>query len=429
LVPGARRASHHMPPAAVPKLSTTKKPSPEKKKKKAVKNVKADYGGVTFGGEAVSAADEQEEEPQDDPLATYRAAAAAAAAAVEKERKEEAQLALFRKIFAAMDSDNDGKVSMGEMIEVVAAGTAPLSHRASQTTMRPEGAVPLQLPMVFSLTDWEKEMKRVASTMSESTFEANVMGLFSCFTQAKEEYKEYTHAQGGNGAADAEKAKDAAADEIQLSARAYLQAKRAEAEEAAKAAAAGEIQLSARKFIEHMETEAKAKEEEKEKMKDQLAGEIQLTARAYLDNKRAQAREQALSAAADDIQMSARAYLEAKRAASGPVDRKVLLEELFGILPKDAGAFNVEPYLDHVTKMSGEGGQFGSLIHFLKTLQINAEGSHGRKFTFEAFFAATLAETPLGQLRDNAFASALRGMTADVRLANEAREAQPVDVS
>ena len=51
-----------------------------------------------------------------------------------------------------------------------------------------------------------------------------------------------------------------------------------------------------------------------------------------------------------------------------------------------------------VTKMSGEGGQFGSLIHFLKTLQINAEGSHGRKFTFEAFFAATLAETPLGYL-------------------------------
>ena len=155
-----------MPPSAVPSLAV-KKPSPEakpRKKKSPVKKlaIKADYGGVSFGEAAIATdrGQEEEEEQGDDPLASYRQAAAAAAKALEKERKQEAQRALFRKIFVAMDTDGDGVVSMGEMVEAVAAGTAPLSHRASQPSSRPTGAVPLQLPMQFSLAHWEKEMIR-----------------------------------------------------------------------------------------------------------------------------------------------------------------------------------------------------------------------------------------------------------------------------
>ena len=160
-----------------------KKPagSPPKKGKLAVK---ADYGGVFFGSKepATSRDEGGAEEVEEDPLATYRAAAAAAARAAEKERKEEARLQLFRKIFAAMDADHDGKVEMADMVERVAAGTAQLSHRAQ--ARRPEGAVALQLPMVFSLDDWLKEMKRMSAEMDEETFQANVLGLFECFTDA-----------------------------------------------------------------------------------------------------------------------------------------------------------------------------------------------------------------------------------------------------
>ena len=47
-----------------------------------------------------------------------------------------------------------------------------------------EGAVALQLPMVFGLNEWLKEMKRMASQMDEETFEQNVLGLFECFATA-----------------------------------------------------------------------------------------------------------------------------------------------------------------------------------------------------------------------------------------------------
>lgn len=166
-----------------------KKKSPAKKVKSPTKGkklaVKADYSGVFFGNEEAATArgdggDEEAEEVLDDPLATYRAAAAAARAAAIKEQKEEAQQALFKKIFKAMDADGDGKVEMADVVEKVAAGTAQLSHRA--TVARPEGAVALQLPMLFSQKEWMDEMKRMSSQMDEATFEANVLGLFACFT-------------------------------------------------------------------------------------------------------------------------------------------------------------------------------------------------------------------------------------------------------
>ena len=161
-----------MPP--VPKLATPKGADSEKSKAKKKKSpakklaVKANYGGVAFGTQE----EEDGEVPvEDDPLATYRKAAAVAAAAVEKERKDEAQRALFRKIFATMDTDKDGRVSLGEMVEAVAAGTAPLSHRAAQQSARPDGAIPLRLPLIFNLSEWEVEMRRVASSMDEATFQ------------------------------------------------------------------------------------------------------------------------------------------------------------------------------------------------------------------------------------------------------------------
>ena len=153
-------------------------PSPKKSKKKTP--IKASYSGVSFDKNAPA---EAVEEGEVDPLASYRAAAAAASKALEKEREEEAQLKLFKKIFDAMDSDGDGKVELAEMIEAVAASTAPLSHRASSEG-RPTGAVSLQLPLTFTLNQWIKEMRRMQAEMDTATFEVNVMGLFDCFKDA-----------------------------------------------------------------------------------------------------------------------------------------------------------------------------------------------------------------------------------------------------
>ena len=161
-----------------PGKSPGKKHSPKKKKKA----VKADYGGVYFGAEEPDTSRGGPDLEEDDPMASYRAAAAAAKAAIVKERKEDANIALYRKIFARMDGDGDGVVDMADVIEKVAAGTAQLSQRAQAA--RPEGAVALQLPMTFGLNEWVAEMKRMASKMDEATFEANVLGLFACFNEA-----------------------------------------------------------------------------------------------------------------------------------------------------------------------------------------------------------------------------------------------------
>lgn len=282
--------------------SPKKKPSPTKKKKLAVK---ADYGGVYFGEEAPATAriDEAEDDAEDDPLATYRAAAAAAAKAAERERKDEAQTKLFRKIFAAMDSDADGKVDMADVVERVAAGTAQLSHRAQ--ARRPEGAVALQLPMVFTQNDWLKEMHRMASQMDAPTFEANVLGLFACF---------------------------------------------APEEEAAPCPAPITLDAPPKR---------------------------------------------------------------APPADAPAVDRDALLRELFDAMDADRdGLIALNDFLTQA-KTSEEATELRSLFHFLDT----TFGGSNESLTFDVFKEGTLSRTPLGRMRDAAFASATRGMLADVQTA------------
>ena len=138
-----------MAAAEKPKLDlnpTPKKKSPVKGKKKSPSKklaVKADYAGIVFGKEeppTTRAMEYDEDEPLDDPLASYRAAAKAAQEAAAKERKEEAQLTLFRKIFAAMDRNKDGMVEMADMVERVAASTARASAALASASVHLGGA-------------------------------------------------------------------------------------------------------------------------------------------------------------------------------------------------------------------------------------------------------------------------------------------------
>ena len=178
-----------------PPASPPSKPAAKGKKKKLNSptkkyGLKADYGGVYFGhGDHATSrladGSGSEEVHEVDPLATYRAAAAAAKVAAVKEAKEDAQEALFRKLFVGMDTNGDGKVDLGEVMERVAASTAPLSQRA--TSSRREGAIALQLPTVFGYQAWMKEMKRVSKAMDEAAFEANVLAMFACFDGAAAE--------------------------------------------------------------------------------------------------------------------------------------------------------------------------------------------------------------------------------------------------
>lgn len=75
-----------------------------------------------------------------------------------------------------------------QVVEAVAQGTAPLTERAA-TVVRPSQAVALQLPPIFGRDEFFDEMARVAALMDDATFEANVLGLFSCFKAADEAEK------------------------------------------------------------------------------------------------------------------------------------------------------------------------------------------------------------------------------------------------
>ena len=290
-----------MPPSPA-KKSPKKKKSPVKKLA-----VKADYGGIVFGKEEPPTSRAQEPEGEDyDPLASYRAAAKAAAAAAVKEKKDEAQLALFKKIFMAMDTDGDGKVAMADMVEKVATGTQQLSHRAQAS--RPDGAVALQLPMVFTLDEWTKEMRRMAGQMDQPTFEANVMGLFECF-QYGDEPVETAAASGADG-----------------------------------------------------------------------------TSTVTVENQ-------------------------------APIDRKGLLLDLFNTMDDDGnGIIDVDDFLAQA-RTSEEANELRSLFHFFDS----NFGAKDSQLTFEAFAEGTLTKTPVGQMRDATFASAVRGMTADVQRALAAK--------
>ena len=290
--------------------SPSKRPSPKKKKKA----IKADYGGVYFGEQEAETsrgeAPADESEAQDDPMASYRAAAAAAAKAVAKERKEEANVALYRKIFARMDADADGIVEMADVVEKVAAGTAQLSQRAQAA--RPQGAVALQLPMAFGIDEWIAEMKRMAGQMDESTFEANVLGLFACFTEAEE----------------------------------------------AAAPAPAPINLKAP---------------------------------------------------------------PGTSAASPPLDRTPLLQELFNTMDADGdGLIDLDDFLAQA-RSSVEADELRSLFNFFDA----TFGSNNNRLSFAAFSEGTLTRTPIGKLKDAAFASAIRGMTCAKRRIPTARAHHP----
>ena len=281
------------------------KKSPKKKKSPVKKlAVKADYGGIVFGKEEPPTSRAQEpDEEEDDPLASYRAAAKAAAAAAVKEKKDEAQQALFKKIFIAMDADGDGKVAMADMVERVATGTQQLSHRAQAS--RPDGAVALQLPMVFTLDEWTKEMLRMAGQMDQPTFEANVLGLFECFQQGE-----------------------------------------------------------------------------------------------------------------DQVETAAASGADGSSTVAVPIDRKALLLELFNTMDADGnGVIDVEDFLAQA-RTSEEANELRSLFHFFD----NSFGAKDSQLTFEAFAEGTLTKTPVGQMRDATFASAVRGMTADVQRALAAKQ-------
>lgn len=288
--------------------SPKKKPSSPSPKKKSSgggkkKLVKSDYSGISFtkpdpNGEDAAGADDPV--PEDDPLATYRIAAAAAKEAAIKEREEEAQQALFRKIFAAMDTDGDGKVELAAMVEAVAAGTAPLSHRA-QSTARPSGAVALQLPMVFSMEQWIKEMGRMSKEMDKPTFEQNVLGLFDCFKNVAATIAD-PGAPGAGG-----------------------------------------------------------------------------------------------------------------QSAEPPLDRTAMLRELFNTMDINSdGLIGVEDFLKQA-RSSDEASALKALFEFFDT----TFGKGDQQLSFEAFSEGTLTKTPLGRVSDSNFASAVRGMQADVNRALE----------
>ena len=365
-----------MPPApAKPKKKST---SPTKKKKPAVK---ADYGGVYFGEKSEEPA-EPVEEPEyiDDPLASYRAAAAAAQRAAEKERKEEAKSKLYRKIFAAMDSDRDGKVEMADMVERVAAGTAQLSHRAQQK--RPEGAVALQLPMVFGLNEWLKEMKRMASQMDEETFEQNVLGLFECF---------------------------ATADDVDG------------------APSPAPVVLGMPKTVNNNSSAAEDAEDKKENGLAAMRGALKSWRATTATTPRGTpianppAGTSAAAAQSDDLD----------RVTHG-VDRDAMLREIFATMDTDGdGLIDLNDFLTQA-KSSEEANELRSLFHFFDSnfAAPNYDGQPGAapppsprsykgeteaKLNYESFKEGTLSRTPMGRMRDSTFASAARGMLKDIK--------------
>ena len=94
-----------------------------------------------------------------------------------------------------------------------------------------------------------------------------------------------------------------------------------------------------------------------------------------------------------------------------PIDRKGLLLELFNTMDDDGnGIIDVDDFLAQA-RTSEEVNELRSLFHFFDS----NFGAKDSQLTFEAFAEGTLTKTPVGQMRDATFASAVRGMTADVK--------------
>ena len=177
------------------------KPAPKRTKKppKLALNTSDDRQSIEFGEQPAPSArephdaddvenaaeNEADEEAGYDPLAEFRRASSAAAKAVKEEKIKHTEierhlLCVFDEMDQASTAAGPGRVALADVLEAVARGTQPLTHRA-QTVKRPAKAVRLQLPPVFTRDQFLFEMDRVRKLMDEATFEANVLGLFACF--------------------------------------------------------------------------------------------------------------------------------------------------------------------------------------------------------------------------------------------------------
>jgi Ca2+-binding EF-hand superfamily protein len=94
-----------------------------------------------------------------------------------------------------------------------------------------------------------------------------------------------------------------------------------------------------------------------------------------------------------------------------PIDRSALLKALFDALDtQKKGSIDVDEFLAQA-KTAAEAEELRTLFHFFDSTL----GAKSQQLTFEVFLKGTLEKTPLGRLRDAAFASAIRGMHTDVQ--------------
>lgn len=101
--------------------------------------------------------------------------------------------------------------------------------------------------------------------------------------------------------------------------------------------------------------------------------------------------------------------------ASRRIDRTGLLQELFAAMDDDDdGLIGVDDFLKQA-KGSGEAEDLRDLFDFFTTTFGVSDSQVNGQLTRDAFCKGTLTKTPLGRLGDAAFASALRGMQADVQ--------------
>ena len=410
--------------------SPAKKPAAKKKKAKSPtkKAVKADYGGVYFGAEEPTTSREQEDEEQpeeleDDPMATYRAAAAAAKEAAAKEAKEDARDALYKKLFHGMDIDGDGKVDMGEVIERIAAASAPLSHRAQSS--RPEGSVALQLPMVFGYKEWIKEMKRVSKLMDHATFESNVLAMFECFDGAAAEPAQPKPVSRTELLTQVFAAMDVDGNGLVDEAEFLRTAKTPEEAEALPALfahlnASPDGRMTLEEWVQGMND---VRPDDGRPETDAAFGREMRMILQTLDDTKAK-------------ETAAKSVARMQSDAGGRLMRKKALKQVFDAMDTDNdGRIDLNDFLMQNTGINGAAddeatNELTTLFQFFGSFDGDGtprESSSGKGFlTFEQFAHGTLTRTPLGRVRtDKMFESAVRGMMADIA-STQARRAGKV---
>jgi len=100
--------------------------------------------------------------------------------------------------------------------------------------------------------------------------------------------------------------------------------------------------------------------------------------------------------------------------APSKIDRTQMLRDLFSVMDDDGdGLIGLDDFLKQA-KGSEEADDLRCLFDFFDSAFCGGFGDGAGKLTFVGFCTGTLTKTPLGRLRDDAFASAIRGMKADV---------------